>query len=75
MVSALAIKLMFLEDICIYFVFYVNLLKPAATNPLHAGYIQLFLPSIKVNSEAKWEVNVIVNLRYFGHAKKLQYQV
>ena len=62
------------EDIRVHSVFHVNLLEPAATDP-HAGHIQPPLPPIEVNGEAEWEVTAIVNSRYFGRAKKLQYQV
>ena len=53
----------------------VDLLKPAATDPPHAGHIQPPPPPIKVDGEAEWEVTAMVNSRYFGRAKKLQYRV
>lgn len=56
-----------------HLVFYVNLLELATTNPSHADHIQLCLPLIKVDGEVKWEMTAIVNSRYFGCAKKLQY--
>ena len=74
-VSTHAIKLTLPADIRVHPMFHVNLLEPAATNPPHAGHIQLPPPPIKVDGEAEWEVTAIVDSRYFGQAKKLQYRV
>ena len=68
-------KLVLPEDICVHSVFYVNLLESAAMDPLYASHIQPLPPPIEVDGEAKWEMNAIVNLRYYGQAKKLQYRV
>ena len=74
-VSIYAIEFVLPENICVHLLFHVNLLKSAATDPPHAGHIQPPSSPIKVDGEAKWEVTAIVNSRYFGGAKKLQYQV
>ena len=74
-VSTHAIKLTLPEDICVHPVFHVNLLEPAATDPPHAGHIQPPPPPIEVDGEAEWEVNAIVDSRYTGRSKKLQYRV
>lgn len=52
-VSIHTIELVFLEDIPVDFVFYINLLELAATNPHYASHIQPLLPSIEIDSEAK----------------------
>ena len=74
-ISTHAVKLVLPEDIRVHFVFHVNLLEPAATNSPHAGHLQPLPPPIEVDSEVKWEVNAIVDSRYTGQAKKLQYRV
>ena len=48
-----AVELVLPEDIQIHFVFHVNLLEPAATNPPHAGHIQPPPPPIEVDGEAE----------------------
>lgn len=74
-VGAYAIELVLPENIYICLVFNINLLKPITINLRQADYIQLLLPLIKVNSENKLKVTTIIDSCYFGHAKKLQYQV
>ena len=74
-VNTHAIELKLPEDICIHPVFHVNLLEPATIDLPHLGHIQLLPPPIKVDSETKWEVEAIVDSRYFGRSKKLQYRV
>ena len=74
-VSTHAIKLVLSEDIWVHLVFNVNLLEPAATDPPHAGHIQPPPTPIEVDGEAEWKVNAIVDSRYTGRSKKLQYQV
>ena len=74
-VSTHAIELTLPEDIRVHPVFHVNLLEPAATDPPHAGHIQPPPPPIEVDGEAEWEVTAIVDSRYFGRARKLQYRV
>ena len=73
-ISTHAVELVLPEDIRVHPVFHVNLLEHAATD-LHAGYIQPSPPPIEVDGEAEWEVNAIVNSRYYGCARKLQYQI
>lgn len=63
-ISAQAIKLNLPENIRIHLVFYINLLKPAATNP-HPGHIPSPPPPIKVDRETKWKVKAIVDSCYF----------
>ena len=74
-ISPYLIELVLPEDICVHPVFHVNLLEPAATDPPHAGHIQPPLPPIEVDGEAEWEVNAIVDSRYYGQTRKLQYRV
>ena len=74
-ISTHAVELVLPEDICVHPVFYVNLLEPAATDPPHAGYIQPPPPPIEIDGEVEWEVNAIVDSRYTGQVKKLQYRV
>ena len=74
-ISIHAVELVLPEDIRVHPVFHVNLLEPAATDPPHAGHIQPPPPSIEVDGEAEWEVNAIVDSRYTGRSKKLQYRV
>ena len=70
-VNAHAIELVLSEDIRVHLVFHVNLFEPVATDLSHAGHIQPPPPPIKVDSKTKWKVTAIINLRYFGRAKKL----
>ena len=72
-ISTHAVELVLPEDICVHPVFNVNLLEPAAVNPPHAGHIQPPPPPVEVDGETEWEVNAIVDSRYTGRAKKLQY--
>ena len=74
-ISTHAIELVLPEDLRIHPVFHVNLLEPTAKDPPHTGHIQPPLPPIEVDGEAEWEVATIVDSRYFGRAKKLQYRV
>ena len=73
-ISTHAVELVLPEDIRVHPVFHVNLLEPAATDP-HAGHIQPPPPPVEVDGEIEWEVNAIVDSRYTGRAKKLQYRV
>ena len=73
-ISTYAVELVLPEDIRVHPIFHVNLLEPAATDP-HAGHIQPPPPPIEVDGEAEWEVTAIVDSRYFGRAKKLQYRI
>ena len=74
-VSTYAIELVLPEDIRVHPIFHVNLLKPVATDLPHAGHIQPPPPPIEVDGDVEWEVNAIVDSRYTGRAKKLQYRV
>ena len=74
-VSTHAIELELPDNIRIHPVFYVNLLEPATTNPPHASHIQPPPSPIEIDGKEKWEVNAIVDSRYFGRTKKLQYRV
>ena len=74
-VSMHAIELKLPDDIRVHPVFHVNFLKPAAINAPHAGHIQPPPSPIEVDNEIKWKANAIVDLRYFGQTKKLQYWV
>ena len=74
-ISNHAVELVLPEDIHIHPVFHVNLLELTATNPPHAGHIQPPPPPVEVDGEVEWEMNAIIDSRYFGRAKKLQYRV
>lgn len=74
-VSTHVIKLDLSEDIYVHFIFYVNLIEPAATDPPHLSHIQLLLPSIEVGSKTKLKIEAIIDLQYFGRVKKLHYHV
>lgn len=51
-ISAQAVKLNLLENICVYPIFYVNLLEPAATDS-DPSHILSLPPLIKVDREIK----------------------
>ena len=74
-ISTHAIELVLPKDLCVHPVFHVNLLEPAATDEPHAGHMQPPPPPVEVDGKVEWEVAVIVNSRYFGRTKKLQYRV
>ena len=74
-VSTHAIELVLPEDMQVHPVFHVNLLEPTATDKPHAGHIQPPPPPVEIDGETKWEVAAIVDSRYFGQTKKLQYRV
>ena len=50
-ISTHAIELELPNDIRVHPVFHVNLLKPVATDPPHAGHIQPLPPPIEVDGE------------------------
>lgn len=56
-----AVELDFPNDHRVHSVFYVNLLKPAATNDPHPGYVQPSGPPMKVNKETEYKVTAIVD--------------
>ena len=70
-VSTHAIELVLPGDIRVHPVFHVNLLEPAAMDPPHTDHIQPPPPPIKVDGKAEWEVNAIVDSRYYGQTRKL----
>ena len=57
----------------IHDIFNLNLLQPAATNPL-PGQHNSPLPLIVVNDEEEWEVDNILDTKH-GRGKKLLFQV
>lgn len=69
------VKLNFLNNLHIYFIFHVNLLKPFATNDPYLSYIQPLDLSIKVNGKIKYEVTAIIDSCFFRRIKKLQYRI
>ena len=74
-VSNHAVKLDLPSDLHIHLIFQVNLLKPAATDDPHSGYVQPPGPPIKVDRETEYEITAIVDSQLFGKTKKLQYRV
>lgn len=70
-ISNHAVKLDLLNNLYIYPVFHVNLLKPATTDDPYLGYIQFLSPPIEFDEETKYEIIVIIDSRFFERAKKL----
>ena len=56
-----AVKLDLPNNLHVYFVFYVNLLEPAATDDPHSGHVQPPGPPIKVNGKTEYKVIAIVD--------------
>lgn len=65
------IKLNLFNNLYIYFIFYVNLLKLAVINDLYFGYVQFLGLPIKFDKKIKYEITTIVNSRFFRRIKKL----
>lgn len=70
-ISPYVVKLELTPDLCVYSIFHVNLLEPAATEPIYLGHVELSRPLIKVDREIKYSVSVIVNSRLFRRAERL----
>lgn len=75
LISPYVIELELRLEFQVHHIFYVNLLKPAATNPPHLGHVQPSGPPIEVDGEIEYEILEIVDSRLFGRTKRLQYCV
>ena len=74
-VSTHSVELDLPVDIQIHPVFHVNLLEPMPSEPPHVGHLQDPPPPVKVDGEEEWEVDQIVDSRYLGRRKRLQYRL
>ena len=74
-VSTHSVELDLPVDFRIHPVFHVHLLEPMPTELPHAGHVPEPPPPVIIDGEDEWEVDQIVDSRYFGRRKRLQYRL